>query len=111
MQIKGGWRFWVWWHLTLARTGVRLHEAGFDFPTGVFVTCPSVSMCIYSSWFYTCCTDPALFLVSAPPKEMSLQTLGVLCGGSFCGVHCPCWQGRVVAQLHFVSALEAFRIH
>lgn len=61
--------------------------------------CYYASMCIHSSWFYTCCTDPALFLVLAPPRGMSLQTLAVLCGGTSCGVHCPCRQGRAVAQL------------
>lgn len=74
MQIKGGWRFQVLWHLTLAPTGVTLREAGFDFPAGVFVPCPYVSMCISSSWFYTCCTNPALFLVPAPPRDVPADT-------------------------------------
>lgn len=60
--------------------------------------------------WYSCSTDSALFLVLAPPRVASLQTLSVLRDGRFCGVCCPRGQGAVTARLGFVSAFEALKI-
>lgn len=85
MQIKGGWRFLVLGHLTLASTGVGLCEAGFDCPTVVFVTRPYFSMYICSSrlvqLFYRLCF---IFSPCSSQRDVSADT------------GCPLWWGGFV---------------